>query len=282
MRFLPLVLFGSVPAASGFLDHIFQSPAMKPDLLQITEQQEDKKLKIQLHLGNLNEGQMTVSDLLVELHHENADYEHVILPGADGKHRHLSCGHRRLDVLSPGHYIDVSGTQYVATEKGCWEMCWRKGKPAGTFVCGFELPETYERNAMRLPKGVLYLSFPLWTKEGLKVGQEEKRKVEQQSMRYLCEHDEALHLAEIANNPIMKAIHLRNAESASEKHDALPHETLDSIPSTNEVVNLQDDLLLTTKGLIFSKQGAVDKQGGHLFLGMATVSLDSNYKRLMS
>jgi hypothetical protein len=105
-------------------------------------------------------------------------------------------------------------------------------------------------------------------------------KAEPQSTQYVLEREEVLYQAQIANNPIIKAIHLQNAESALEKFDALPRDTLDSIPTLRDVVNLEDDLLLTKKGMIFSRQGEMDADEWNYYLGIATVSLDSNFKTL--
>ena len=270
-------------SVSGLLENILSihpatSHKIRPDLLVVTDQQEDKVLKIALHVGDPSTGQMSVSDLSVCIHHDRAEYDHVTLPGADGKAaKQFSCGHRALDVLSQGHYVDLSGTKYVEMEKGCWEICWREGKPAGTLVCGFELPEDYTRNAAHLPKGTIYVNFPVWTKAGLKVGQQEKLKLEEESLKYWNEHEQALYFAESTDNPFMQAIHNLSAEAAFEKYAALPHDMLEAIPEDNEVVHLQDDLLLTTKGSIMSNH----KDGGHAFVGMATVSIPSSIKRLM-
>ena len=70
-------------------------------------------------------------------------------------------------------------------------------------------------------------------------------------------------------NPILQAIHNMNAEAAYEKYEALPHDMLDAIPSSSDVVNLQDDLLLTKSGSIMSKH----ESGGHEFVGFATVTM---------
>jgi hypothetical protein len=276
MRIIFQCILLSAPVASGFIGNMFQPPVavVRPDLLKITDRQEDKKLNLQLHIGQEQGGpQMTVTKMVIELHHEPADYEHASLPGADGPQKQLSCGHRRLEVLSEGSFINLEGTQKVQTDKGCWEMCWRKGKPAGTLICGFELPQDYIRNEASLPMGTIFLSFPLFTEEGLKIGQEEKGKIEHQLDRFLHERDEALEAYDMTNNPVMKALHLRNAFVALEKHSDADHITIESIPDDDEVMHLQDDLLLTTKGLIWSKDGDFHS-GENTILGLATISTD--------
>jgi hypothetical protein len=282
MRIFQFFIFAT-PMASAFLHNFFQSPdpiVIRPDLLQITEKQEDKKLNIQLCIGHPDEAQMAITGMVIELHHEAADYEHVILPGADGPHRDLSTGHRRLDVLSEGHFVSLLGTRHVKTVKGCWEMCWRKDKPAGTLVCGFEIPQEYKRNAAVLPESKMFLSFPLWTAEGLKYGQEEKKKVQEEAQRFLEKRDEELYKFDMTDNQIMKALHLRSAFAADEKYNDMPHDTLELIPDDHEVINLQDDLLLTTNGVIWVKDaefGSVD----HTLLGLATIVPEVKKTRLM-
>jgi len=275
------LLISSTPLISGFLFEMFQPMLMRPDLLQLTDKQTEKLLNIHLHIGNEEGPRMAVTDLMIELHHEPADYEHTKLPGADGPHRNLSSGHRRLDVITGGHFVNMKGTQHVNMQKGCWEMCWRKDKPAGTLICGFELVEEYRRNDAVLPKGEVYVSFPIWTREGLKVGQEEKLKVEQRLETYLRERDEALREFDETDNPIMKAIHIRNAFAATDKYNAVDHHTLGTIPMDHQVIPIQDDLLLTVKGLLWTKGS---EQGeNHILLGHADVALVSqnSNRRLM-
>jgi hypothetical protein len=149
-------------------------------------------------------------------------------------------------------------------------MCWRKGKPAGTLVCGFEIPQEYKRNAAVLPESRIFLSFPLWTAEGLKYGQEEKKKVEEEAQRFLEKRDEELYKFDMTENPIMKALHLRNAVAAVDKYNDMPHDTLEIIPDDHEAMHLQDDLLLATKGLIWAKDGTFESEG-HTLLGLATI-----------
>ncbi len=267
------VLLTNAPLVDGFMFDIFQPMSVKPDLLQLTDKQSEKLLSIHLHVGDEEGPRMAVTDLMIELHHETADYEHTTLPGADGQHHKLSSGHRRLEVITNGHFVNLMGTQHVAMQKGCWEMCWRKDKPAGTLICGFELPEEYRRNDAVLPKGEVYISFPLWTREGLKLGQQEKHKVEVRLESYLKERDEALQAFDATDNLIMKAIHIRNAFAATDKYNAVDHHTLETIPMDHQVFPIQDDLLLTVKGLLWTKDS--EHRGSHVLLGHANVALAS-------
>ena len=283
MRIFLIVYLSAIPLASAFLPNIFQHPGViRPDLLQVTDNQKDTKLNIQLCIGRPDESQIPISGLVIELHHELAsDYEHVALPGADGPNRHLSSGCRRLDVLSEGHFVSLQGTEHIKTLKGCWEMCWVKGKPAGSLVCGFEIPQEYKRNSATLPESNMYVSFPIWTAEGLKIGQHEKRIVLDEAQQYLEQRDEEMSKYEMTDNPILEALFLHNAQVAVDKYNGLPHETLESIPDDHEVFHLQDGLLLNMNGRIWAKEKH-SKESGHVFLGYAKVCPEmKNQDRLM-
>lgn len=267
-----LLLCSGIFAVSGFtLDDFFRAPSIKPDLFDIAEKQTDQILKIKMNIGDEDGPQMAVSDILVGLHHEPANYEHTTLPGADGRHYKLSSGHRRLDVIAEGQYVSMLGTQHVRMNKACWEMCWRKDKPAGTLICGVELPHEYRRNEAALPQGEIFLSFPLWTKAGLKIGQVEKQKIEVKLQKFLEERDEALIKFEETENPVLKAIHIQNAFAALDRYNSVDHQTMEAIPMDHQVLTIQEDLLLAIKGLVWSK----DPAGGHLLLGHADVSFAS-------
>lgn len=267
---------------SGVKGFLFDpsKPTIKADLLQLTNTQGDKRLNIQLHIGDEDGPRLAVTDLVFELHHDDANYDHTSLPGADGKHKKLSSGHRRLDVIHCGKFINLSGTQHVEPQKGCWEICWREDKPAGTLICGFELLRDYTRNEVTLPKGEVFVSFPVWTKGSLAIGQMEKQKVEMELESYVHERDEALEAFDATNNPIMKAVYLHNAFAACDKYNAVDHDTVNTIPNHHQVFEIQDDLLLTMMGLVWTKDR---NKGEHVLLGTAKVApeIKSSKSRLM-
>lgn len=292
MHNLQLIVLSALPMASAFLNNLFKSESaflnnlfksdleINPKLHQLIDNQSDKKLNIQLLIGDPDESLMVIQDLVFELHREVVDYEHAILPGADGQHGHLSSGHRRLDLVSEGHFINIQGTQQVKTQGGCWEIVWCKDKPAGNLICGFEVPQEYQRNDALLPKSTIHLNFPLWTAEGLKVGQEEKKKVEEQARQCMCDRDEALYYYETTENPIMKAIHFRNVNAAVDEYNELPHDVLESIPDDNNILELQDDILLATNGFVYARLGSNHPQS-HAFLGRAKIIPEAKKNRLM-
>ena len=64
-------------------------------------------------------------------------------------------------------------------EHGCWEFIWRRNAKAGAFICAFTAPEEIKRNDAKIPKGRLYVTFPVWTEESLKDLKERKEKAEE-------------------------------------------------------------------------------------------------------
>jgi hypothetical protein len=150
---------------------------------------------------------------------------------------------------------------------GCWEVCWVRDKPAGTLVVAFRVPQDYKRNDAILMEGEVWMSFPVWTEDGLQRGQFEKKKVMDQIQENLKQRDFELERFDSTTNPIMKAIYLRNAFAFAEKCSELHHHTLDTIPADNQIIKLQENFLLSTNGLIWRKNGE-----GHVLMGSALAS----------
>lgn len=262
----PLVL-----PASAFLEQFSSKPVIqrdaRPDLQTLVDQQDDATLNIQLHIGNEELGFLSARDMVVELHGRKATYDHVPLPGADGFYADCSSGHRSLSVMSKGSFVDLSGTQYIDCQRGCWEVCWVKDKPSGTLICAFHIDKDYKRNNAVLPEGEMWLSFPVWSAGGLRYGQTEKTKIMHQVQANLEKRDEELVKFDLSQNPVMRAIHIKKALAFAEKCNELHDRTLDTIPEDSQVLTLQDDLLLATTGLIWRKHGE-----GNVLLGRALVT----------
>ena len=239
---------------------------IRPDLYDVVDQQNNTRLNIQLHIGDDETGFLTVKDMIIELsgrYNEDAD-EHVDLPGSDGSFSECTCGSRRLNILSKGYFVNMNGLQHIDCEKGCWEMCWVRGRPAGTIVFAFSLPQTYSRNEAVLSEGDVWVSFPVWTVEGLRYGQMAKKKVLDEIELYTTKWNEELDKYEMTGNPIMKAIHERNAHIFAGKCDELYDYSLETIPAdVDQYSELQEDLLLSKKGLIWKKDGDDDILLGH-------------------
>jgi hypothetical protein len=204
------------------------------------------------------------------------------MPGANGPYPHLSSGPRRLQVRQSGQYINLLGTQTVQTLNGCWEMCWIQDKPHGTLICGLDIPQDYHRNAAYLPQGRVYFSFPVWSPQGLVVGQAQRTWAEAECAKMLQRRDDALAQFELTNNPFKKAFHLYQAFQAIEHYNDMPHATIERIPKKNQqsvltLLNQEGNLLLSKEGVVYCKSGALQTKLGipkedFVYLGKAKVT----------
>lgn len=297
-----------VPSSYAFLPNVFQSSLPgKADLIDIANRQEEISLNINFRIGSgppndgvvgdrsgsdssrtavLGGSQLAVSNFKIKLHpetiqqlqqHQHHQQLHVKLPGADGGHKKISTGHRALEVLQDGQFVNMMGTQYVHAEQSCWELCWVKDRPAGTLICGFHVPDEYSRNDAKIPKGNLYVSFVVWTEQGLKEGQAEKDRVEAQIEALKKDRQEHMSKFDTTNNPIMKALHLRNAFAVIEKQGEVPHRKLENIPSKgDDLVRLQNNLLLNPTGHVFTMETNHFGQHQHMLMGYANVRIDND------
>jgi hypothetical protein len=186
--------------------------------------------------------------------------DHVKMPGFHGPHPKLSAGLRRLNLVEEGSFISQMGQQFVKALNGCWELVWKEDSPAGNLICGFEVLEDATRNDATLPKGRVYLSFPIWTKETLEHMQNEKERILNLANLALAEKDEELAKMQQTGNLLMKALHYRNAYAAAEKYFMQPVSRMKLVPSKDEVIPFQDDLLVTTTGTVWTKSFPNGKQ----------------------
>lgn len=264
-----IAVFLALPFASGFVFPLDMVP-IKKGLIQTTNAQKTTPLTINLDVGVNNQDQtrMSISGLRMELSSKLANYDHPKMPGVDGPQPQLSSGVRTVNVVQGGSFISMMGQQLVETLDGCWEMIWRENAAAGTLVCGFNVPEEYQRNDAYLPKGRIYLSFPVWTRAGLKEAQTSKDYCTTRIKELTIERDEELAKVEETHNFLMKALHFRNAAAASERLGLHNPAVWASVPSNNDIIPLQDDLLLAAKGLVFTKTGTFHTRD-HVLLGTA-------------
>ena len=285
------------------------------------------KLDISLELGGIDVDEtddsepvlMGINHLMVELLNQPINEikdEYVKLPGADNKNAlksKYSTGHLPLNVLKEGSYVTLDGMKYVSTNKGCYEIHWMKNKPAGQLVVGFDIPKTYQRNPYYqskvgsagacLPQGIIYVSFPIWTKCGLLYAQNEKCKLENELQQLQDDYEDAMyHVQECidTNNHLMKFVHLHTAHVAHEKYcyhvdntpllDCIPNpqdnESMIEIPSKNfkrdgEDEDEDDDggdddesFLLSSRGMIYHQERSGGKQ--HRLIGFATAKSSSS------
>lgn len=284
LQALSIAAICSIPEAHAFLSFLDPMP-VKPGLSELVDSQKEVMLDINLDIGDDKEDsspRLSIQGLKLKLSPESADgYEHVKLPGANGPTPKLSSGARQLEILTEGKFIDMSGTRHVKTLKACWELVWRKDALAGALICGFEVPEDYSRNSASasLTSGRTYMSFPVWTQEGLKDGMERKQYILQRAKECIEERDEELTKMNSTNNPLMKALHYRNAYAAMEVYYMQPLSSMEQVPEEGETVKLDGDLFLTTKGLVWRKDQL--SGGSQVLLGAANILKDEEAKTLL-
>ena len=251
-----------------------------PNLQKFT--QEAKKsssgllLDITLDVGkDTDSSRISMKDMLIELLPDNIVKQdakkYPALPGTNGPNPKSSTGAKSLLVKQDPYFINTQGMQPVMFENGCWELVWRDGASAGSLVCGFHSTQEYTRNDASFPKGRIYLSFPVWTKETLKEAQENKAATEKRAQKYLQEKADAMAKYVAEDNILMKALHYRNALNAHELYAITGVDYLNHIPAEDsDTMVLQDDLLLCTTGTVWTKKDGFF--GGQILLGTATAS----------
>ena len=64
-------------------------------------------------------------------------------------------------------HIHLRGQQTVELHDGVWEMIWRDNSSAGLIICGFTLDKDAVRNDATLTRGMIYMSWPVWSSDKL-------------------------------------------------------------------------------------------------------------------
>jgi hypothetical protein len=269
MRILVSIFIGTASMAAGY---IVPAPmSIKPGLKQRVDAQTETRLNINLEIGTKpDEVRLAVKGLVIDLFPNPTDYEHVPMPGVDGPNPKLSSGVRKLNIVEEGYFITSTGAEMVQTTKGCWEMVWRKDSPAGSLLCGFEVPKEYKRNDAILPKGGIYLSFPVWTKDTLAFARIEKARILAGAKECIDDKNEEMAKMQATDNILEKAWHYRKAYAAAEKYLCQPLKSMEMVPDKDGVIALQDDLFLTTKGTVWLKVLPFGKQ---VLLGSTSAAL---------
>ena len=247
---------------------------MNPSLNKYAEAQEDILLKVRLDVVQMtggNRNRLGIDNMIIELFgKESASPKHTSLPGADGPNPQLSSGPKSLVVVNQGSYVDLAGTQTVQLQDGAWEMIWRNNARAGALICAFNLVEEVKRNDAHIPKGRIYLTFPLWTAASLQDLRERKTRAEDVAAEAIERHNNEVRLMQETNNLLMKALHFRNACKAHEDLDFSGYRSYQKMPLESEMIQLESDLHLCSVGTIWTKKDGFF--GDHVLLGSARVS----------
>lgn len=286
-----LLLLPSSCHAAAFLNLPFINQA-NPALAKYAEAQEGDQALLKIHLdigqvdvrksgGSGGKGgggvvmtgnRLGIDGLVLELHgNKIADYQHPKMPGADGPNPQLSTGAKALDILRPGKYVDVTGSKSVNLEHGVWEMIWRRNANAGALLCGFDVPTEVTRNGASIPKGRVYLTFPVWTQETLQDLRQRKAKAEEIAVECMERLKEETRMMEETNNPLMKAMHFRNACKAHEEIDYSGYRSFNAMPLERHMITLKNGLHLCSLGTVWTKKDGFFG-GDHVLLGTASAT----------
>lgn len=227
--------------------------------------------------GGGHSARMAIQNLVLGLQKMSTSQDgtgQIPMPGANGPHPGTSGGVGSLQIVQPGHFIDLTGTVKTQfSDVANWELVWRNESPAGSLLCGLDLQENAVRNGAVLPRGRIYLSFPVWNADALQKYQERKAHVQSKAAGYLRDRDAELHKMRQASNVFAKAMHYRNAAAAVEQYSLQPVRKMEQVPglTDEEVVEIADDLLLTRAGTVWSKDDSVFGGGKQSLLGVAVI-----------
>lgn len=250
------------------------SKAFNPALKEIADNQNKLQLNLRLEVGREKEHRLLIDGLAIELAADKAPEGAVPLPGSSGPSAHLSSGASTLKIVDKASYIDMTGLKTLDLSDGNWEMVWRDDSAAGAFVFGFNLPDDVHRNAAIVPKGRLYMSLPVWSSDELTKKQKFKAKAEEKAIQHRADQAKQIEHYKSTNNPLMKALHFRNALMAVDKISRAGLATngyLHQIPSPEDVLAINGDLKLCRTGTVWTKE---EKWGGaeHILLGVVSLA----------
>jgi len=256
MKLSIVFLVSIFSCGNGF---IFEKPvAPLTNLGQLVEAQSDRRLSVGLDIGKPGDSsRLAISGLVFDLSKRAPSFndDFVKMPGAHGPQPSLSGGLRTLTTVQEGSFISMAGSEAVKALKGCWEIIWRNGFPSGSIICGFEIDRDYKRNEATLPKGPVYVSFNTWTSLGLKEAQETKQRKTKKANDAENKKDEEIAKMKESNNVLHKALHYFNALSAAEEcmNTKRPLQSLNAVPSSDEIIHLEGDMYVSTKGCVWTK-----------------------------
>jgi hypothetical protein len=249
---------------NGIPDLVQRAFAPKPGLETVyTNAFPGTILDIRLDVADAaTKGRMAAQSIILQLQSNQdkdkkaaSSQQYLPMPGFNGPHPSSSGGVGGIDIIDCGHFIDLTGRVPLKwSDKASWELIWRQDAPSGSLICGLELQADAVRNHAKLPKGRLYMSFPVWTRDKLNEYQAYKVDWQAASKMHLQERDDQLLKMQQTNNLLAKALHYRNAFAAVEQYSLQPHETMARVPSNNEVIALPNDVLLANKGSLYMKQ----------------------------
>ncbi len=242
-----------------------------PDLNRYTDECTSTTFDCRFSIG-LTDAVFPINDFQFRLcKGHGADEERVALPGADGPRPHLSSGPHRISTLKDGSFVTMDGIQSVPLNLGAWELIWRSDSQVGYLICGFHLEYEARRNTNGavLPKGNIYVTFPVWSKNGLEDEWTMKKNAERKYKEFEDERDTQLQKYNAEGNLLKKAMYFRNAVQADVDRDNISMYLRSDVPNKDDVMELGACLEIVKSGTIWSKVGGDFHSNGHRLLGSA-------------
>eukprot|EP00551_Chaetoceros_affinis_P000716 CAMPEP_0203647426 /NCGR_PEP_ID=MMETSP0088-20131115/15759_1 /ASSEMBLY_ACC=CAM_ASM_001087 /TAXON_ID=426623 /ORGANISM="Chaetoceros affinis, Strain CCMP159" /LENGTH=296 /DNA_ID=CAMNT_0050505059 /DNA_START=81 /DNA_END=971 /DNA_ORIENTATION=- len=256
---------------------IFSRNEPYPNLIDMAQAQTGTLFNVRLQIANPTSlSQLYIDGLQLELDcvAPPKGKDHVMLPGANGEQPELSTGPLGLKA-NGGSFISSGGLQKVRFEQEAWEMVWLADRPTGSIICGFHVPQPYIRNDAILPPGQCFLNFRVWTPKGLHTARNEKMAYERSLAKHVEAQKDAIDKMNATSNPIMKAVHFRNAAAANEMISVTHTNRFQTVPmEDDDVVTIGDGLLVAKQGTIWTtvyedKPFNLGKKETHFYLGGA-------------
>ena len=250
---------------------------LKPhnDLADLCQSQVGTNLNVRLDIGH--DKHLHIDHFCFEL--SDNPFSAAAMPGVGGPLSHLSSGSKHLNVLEDGGFIDMNGMQRIGLDDTSWELCWTDGIPSGNFMCGMTVAQDYTRNGGSVfPGGRCYMTFPVFTKDGLEELRQDKIRLLKQAKDLQERKHAALERVASTLNPLMKAKFYREAFDAEEMYESIDVEKLNMIPSMEDCVPCGEFLFLSKKGRVW-KDNTVNGRDGILGLGSAYLSTSGDAER---
>jgi len=276
MKFLVVIaafLATRTHPCEGFLGSYREQ--VHPLLSDFAEAQKGIQLNINLDIPkdkDLVTSRLYVRDLALELQSVQLLEDHVGLPGASGPNPTCSTGPLSIKIHEQGKFVSMEGAQTVPFEKACWEMLWLKDRPAGSIVCGFDLPVDVSRNGATLPAGGVYISFPVFTVETLETAKAKKDKYETSFKKFTDLQQVELEKMQSTQNPFMKLSHFRNAVGANEQKSLIRTNVYENVPTSEDaIIRIGENLLLCMDGYVYAKSAEQKGTKHHRKVGKATL-----------
>eukprot|EP00581_Thalassiosira_minuscula_P009424 CAMPEP_0183707702 /NCGR_PEP_ID=MMETSP0737-20130205/4209_1 /TAXON_ID=385413 /ORGANISM="Thalassiosira miniscula, Strain CCMP1093" /LENGTH=283 /DNA_ID=CAMNT_0025935429 /DNA_START=57 /DNA_END=908 /DNA_ORIENTATION=- len=258
---LLLSLCCHLKAAFGFLPSWMPGVALTsapPELARYTRGQSDTLLDVRLSIGLTTDKQFVIDGFQFQLCNEtlSTDDSPISLPGAHGPRPRLSSGAHSVTAIKDGSFINMEGLQTVEFRDGAWEMIWRDDSPAGLVIVGFTLDKAARRNDLVLDAGQVYLTWPVWSEDGLAEQQARRARAERNYKEFESVRDEELEKMNNTTNILQKALHFRAAAAAVEKMDFTDFHTLSDVPLEEDVVEIGEGLRVVKTGTAWLKTGS--------------------------